>query len=491
MTIKPTPTHRGTLIAFTVATFSVCLLPCTSQAQTENYEGYNIVYQTSAPSPTLTTSPAFIDALPAYNANGQDICAAINSIFVSTNPAYPSNGAVIDARGALPPSSALAVSCGSNPFANANGKPSVVLLPAANITISTTWQLPSNTRIVGEGSNATYIQAGSGFSGGSTDMIEMGSSSFCSSSPCSGISIEHLELSGQSQSVNGIENYAAQESSFVDDVFFDNAFGATNGAALLIDALATGSGPYSNINYQCGTNGPSPVYCPAATLPCVSINATTRGLHGVTCVAVSTKSSQPSEAILLSASNNSIEDIHIEGFSDGVVVGSQGSAQADVLLNVHGGLGNGPVTNVVHICNPNAQTANGNCPAKQTQPYSVSDIGLFQIGLYQTSGTTILDDLTSTEWNVLTALNNSYTGMYAVGNNNQVSNGYSRFTTIPGPNNDANGSSGVPTWGVGASAPSSNSCNSPGAFYSNTTGSVGSHNTIFVCVGGTWQGISM
>jgi hypothetical protein len=489
-------------LELTFAVSAVVGLVLLSTGQLSAQQGDNAVYQTST---ALAASPAFIDVTALKNG---DICNTINSIL--TGPTYPATGAVIDARGFLPSGSngfSGPQSCGSNPFSSVN-KPSTVLLPASTLLLAVPWILPKNTRVVGEGPNtvlracSTTGQQPCSSNFGGSDMIDMGSSSFCTSA-CSGISVEHLTLDGNGQNgivVNGIVNQYAQEASFVNDV------GMTNVLSTGISVVgpnanvpgATGSGPYSNISYGC----PLSPFCPNSPSPvCVNITATTLGLHGITCVANSSpKQAQPAAAILLDANNNSIEDVHIEGFYDGVLIGSQGSAQGNVLINIYGGFGNGPLTNTVHVCK--ASTSTTNCPIHSG---SVTDLVLLQIESVGDDGknppfyaASILDDLSATEpTNYIRA--NAYVGMYVIGNNNGETAEYSRFTTSPGTNfYNPNSLIGVPTWAIGSAnnihgtaCNTSGSGTTPGTVYSSTNGVKGSNNTLFVCKGGIWQAVSM
>ena len=120
--------------------------------------GNNAVYNSSgncSPSSPCAGSSAFIDAFVLAGAN--DICATIHNIL---QPATYSV-AVIDARGI----SGSALTCASSPWGSGTGylnKPSTILLPAGTIVISSTWNLPMNTHLVGVGDNVssgTIIQA--------------------------------------------------------------------------------------------------------------------------------------------------------------------------------------------------------------------------------------------------------------------------------------------------------------------------------------------
>jgi len=73
--------------------------------------------------------------------------------------------------------------------------------------------------------------------------------------------------------------------------------------------------------------------------------------------------------------------------------------------------------------------------------------------------------------------------LYALGET--FGGGYTLFGATPvTPGTTA----GLPTWGVGVTNVGSETCNTPGALYSNTSGGTGS--TIFVCTAAlTWQSI--
>jgi hypothetical protein len=206
-------------------------LPTRAEAQ----KGNNAVYKD--PSNCCQASPAFIDA-SVFAQTGSNICKILNRILDPTNSILPSTGGVIDARGlpfAMPSTSMTCTTANPSPWAGiANPPPSTILLPATGgttpnpIIIPSTWILPPNTRLIGEGGSigsaagttGTTIQAASTFTSGT--MIQMGTSlSFCfppGSSICKGISVENIVLDGKGQSINGIENLAAEENSYVDNV---------------------------------------------------------------------------------------------------------------------------------------------------------------------------------------------------------------------------------------------------------------------------------
>jgi hypothetical protein len=162
--------------------------------------------------------------------------------------------------------------------------------------------------------NGTQITA---VSSGASPMF-----SLCSSS-CSGVGVEGIFFNGAGMSITGIENDYAGSESYVDHVNLSN-FGSNSLVGLGLKVTASDSGPYSNIS--CGST--------FGNTECVNINASnTKGLHGITCTdSYSSGSAYP--AILLDGANNTVEDVHIEGFSDGILVGSAASAQSNVLSSV-------------------------------------------------------------------------------------------------------------------------------------------------------------
>jgi hypothetical protein len=156
--------------------------------------GNNAVYNSGE-----VLSPSFIDASvflpPNQGTHAADICDAIYQILIG-NPnflkhGYPPSGAVIDTRGV---SGTTNLTCQGSPWtegSNTVSVPSTILLPAGTIVIPTKWVLPSNTHLIGEGSNisglftpGTTLQVSSSFTA-NTPMIQFGSSSGC----CSGISL--------------------------------------------------------------------------------------------------------------------------------------------------------------------------------------------------------------------------------------------------------------------------------------------------------------
>jgi hypothetical protein len=223
-----------------------------------------------------------------------------------------------------------------------------------------------------------------------------------------------LNLDGQGQSIGGIVNQNSQDFSYVDHVGLYQILET----GLSISGSASNSGPYTNIVFDTGnSNGTSSTHC-------LNINGTTgtKGVRGLNCT--SRGSTPASAGILLDASSNSIGDVRLIGFYDGIRVGSAAAAESNVLINILGDTV--PITlpstvYVIHIENV------GNT----VQDLSV--IGASNSGVAATY--TIYDDLTTTH------IADSSVAMYALGK--PANNGYSRFTTSPG----------VATWATGVNAP--------------------------------------
>jgi hypothetical protein len=421
--------------------------PTTVQAQTA---GNKAVITTGGA--CCTSSTALIDASVV---SGTNICEQIYNALQSVLNTHMSP--IIDARGVNP---IPACKSGETPWLQGGSNfnfSSTILLPAGTITISSAWIMPDGTKLIGEGSGmevnpsstgGTILQVPSTFSG---TMIQMGfnrtpsgySSAPCpNSNICRGISIEDLTLDGEGESgVNGILNSRSQELSYVAHVKLYQILGA----GLTVSGSAQNSGPYTNITFDTGGIAPS------SSTSCAQIEVSgTRGIHGLTCIA---GSNGPTAAVYLDSSNNSIEDVIIEGFTDGIRVGSQAAAHSNVLLNIDGD--NVPITqtqgpapiNVVHV------TAG-----------SVNDLSMMGIRHNSSSGLTIKDDLTTTN------LSDPFVAMYALGEAGLGGSGYSRFTTSPN----------ATAWAVGSSNPQPSGCATQnlGSLYSSTVTGTGS---LWVC----------
>jgi hypothetical protein len=274
-------------------------------------------------------SKAFIDASMFASAQNPNFCAVLHSILTSSS--YPATGAVIDARGlpfSTPPTSMACTTTNPSPWAGiANPPPSTILLPAtaanAPIVIPSTWVLPNKTRLIGAGDALNYspsgtagttlqacVQSVNGCSFTGSDMIDLGTALVCPTPACNDVSVENLTLDGLGQSLNGIVNTNAQTGSRVDHVSLFQILGT----GLSLSGNANNSGPYSNITFDTGS------YVVLSSTVCASIRGltNTHGIHGLTCISAT---NDADAAILLDSSNNSLKDIRIVGFYDGIRVG--------------------------------------------------------------------------------------------------------------------------------------------------------------------------
>jgi hypothetical protein len=421
---RTVPTNLAVLV-------STALLAClfASAASAWAQTGENAVLN-SAGSPVGSTS--FFDA---NEFTGADVCTKINAALTGR-----SSTIVVDARGVLTPST-----CNMDPFLGIS-KGSVVLLPAGTITINNNWNPPSQTRIIGVGVPGTGGVGTTLVAGAIPSGMAMIQFPGISTNVGFGVSVEDLAMSGVGNNgVSAIINNFSQEQSYVKHVNFISF----NKPVLIIGQSAgTGgaanSGPYENL------------YIRSATGPCVVLNSNkTRGIHGMTCTG---GTSLPAAGVLLDGSNNMIEDVHFEGFKDGILIGSQTGSQpfGDVISVVNGLTTNlnGQMTNVIHISNANA----------------VQDLTLTGIQASANPGqgpapASIQDDLTST------TLSDATVGLYVLGEPNN--GGYSRLTTSPN----------VPSWSAGSTTIVGSAC-AVGSLYSNTAATSAS-TTLYVCVPGT------
>jgi hypothetical protein len=427
--------------------------------------GQNAVFNSS----TTTNTSAFIDA--ANFSSSGDICAKLHAILVSSILyIQATNWQVIDARGIVPTSGSTQP-CTSNPWATlGSGRDWVtILLPAGTIQIATTWTLPQYTKIIGEGPGTTILQActsisctAGAFSPGSA-MIQMG----CGNGSCGqsfGVGVENLTLDGQSQVIDGIDNSDAEEQSYAKHVQMINIGGT--GLSLGIDTSTskTNHSSYSDISITETSVGNA----------CINIqpNAQPRGIHGITCTCLTSSgsvcsSSNSHPGIYLDGSDVSLQDVNINGFGDGIRIGSQGTSgtvQNNIIFNITGGTN---VNDLVHICGSNY----GSHSACSQTSNAVSDLTV--MGITSSANNTIQDDVADT---LLAESTDPTVGMYIVGE--QVTlvsgslTGYSRFTTSPS----------IPTWRVGTADPPIGSC-SIGTLYSRTSNSSTSPPTVWGCTG--------
>jgi hypothetical protein len=177
-------------------------------------------------------------------------------------------------------------------------------------------------------------------------------------------------------------------------------------------------------------------------MQCVEIDVQTRRLHGITCNGNGKTGKNP--GIVVNASNNSIENVFMQAFWDGIEIGNITSAVGNVVIsNVEGATGTlGGVMNTVHICGLHSGKF-GACSTTQT---AVTDVTI--LGATNKSGGTSLsvqDDVTGTS---IAGSGSLTTGMYILGES-VAGVGYSRFAS-PSPSSSSTGSTVVPTWGVGS-----------------------------------------
>jgi hypothetical protein len=463
---------RWFLIATIILLGCVVGLPLPAHAQicpATAIAGNNTVYETCTGTTTKVGSYAYVDVAAFDPTVADDICT---KIFNTLSAASTVAGSVLDARGVLP-GSGTSQTCGINPF-NGITKTSIVLLPAGTIVLSAAWGIPGTTQVIGEGPGVTTLQANAtsftdayvfSASGGNSNpaMIHMGTPNTTSTfvrNLAFGIKVLHLSLDGQGQKVgttfiDGIDNTNAEEQSYVEDVTINNILG--NGLYLGIDPGGSGdgaadhSGPYNEIVFQ------EPVSTPLSTTVCVNVVAgvQARALRGITCAANTT----PAAAILLDGSNVSVENVRIDGFQDGILIGDHpaatghGPAEAILLSNIVGTNVVGNTNNLIHIANSTAPT-----------PVNVA-----VHGATSAVNNTLKDDLTST---TLTFTSDPFVGFYAVGYP-IGSTGYTRFSSSPRS----------PAWLVGSTSGAISGSCADGALFSSTTGTGG---TLWTCVASSW-----
>jgi hypothetical protein len=181
-------------------------------------------------------------------------------------------------------------------------------------------------------------------------------------------------------------------------------------------------------------------------------------------------------AIYLDSDMNSIEDVYVNGFTNGVYIGSQAQAPSNILFNISGGPN---VTDLVHINQNTSFSGTAICPGGTTRQ-AVCDLTIMNVTA--AANTTIQDDILGTPLTVTGG--DAMVGLYILGQQFGTTSNtpqYSRFSSSPR----------IPTWGVGSSAPAaSSSCNASsatGSLYSSV--STGAGGNLFVCVGNQWRKI--
>lgn len=426
---------------FILSVMTMTALFASSRAAWAQSPGNNAVYNSSS---CCAASTAYIDAsaVTLSGSTNTDLCT---KIYAALSLIGSGTTSVIDARGVTN----LACPSGNTPwvFSGTAVTPSAtILLPAGTITTNTAWTIPNGTRVIGEGSGevGSSPAAVTAIKSTAATIINMGSSSstYCplvsGSYVCKGVSIEDVGLNGAGTGGSGvaINNNNAQEQSYVRRV----AFYQIPGIGLRVLAGGANSGPYSELSFGATAAGTG--------TSCVAINSvSTRGVHGLNCM---NSGSVPSSGagILLGGSNNSLEDVVVQGFHDGVQIGSNAGAQGDVVVNISAGTTTPSVANaIIHI----------------TTTHTVSDLTI--MGVNKGGATySIEDDITAGA----PKLSDASVGMYAIGES-IASGTYSRFTTSPT----------LPAWIQSNSAAGSSSC-VIGSLYSNSSGT-NANNDLYVC----------
>jgi hypothetical protein len=483
--------------------------------------GDKAVWTINGQNPTLAPSTAWVDASAFCANNGTNGCKTkdfCSMMFQGINQliSVSSSGGVVDTRGVLqiPAQQEGNFQCKSNPFPllQNNSIPITVLLPAYTIELtayngtgSGTWTLPNNVRLVGAGYETILLGASDCCSGA---MIEMGPPNSCQSPLYTGIAIEHIQLYTQGTGYGGIDNECAGTGSYVNDVQvsgFPNTPTNLGGTALTIGSGAIGSGPYTDISVIAAPGGPHGTNCGsgAPALSCVVLGAQTRGLHGLTCLGSETTAGQGGVGIKVNASNNSIEDVHLESFFDGIEIGDTTASPVSNIFvsNIETGstgtCSPSNTTTAVHICGPtSANTTNYPVCLNHGNSGSVTDVAMLGISndtnepvnsIQDDQTETIIDGCASTD-----CASPITSGMYILGRPDGGSTpGYSMFAINPASKSNFNNygpyATIVPTWGIGSTGGLTNTtCYTPGALYSNTSSGGG----IYVCTftsGGTWQ----
>lgn len=494
-------------------------------AQSAGSKGDKAVYFGTTVS-TIHGSTAYVDAT-AWQGTSNDICHIINQALV--NGSFPTAGVVIDARGIQNTAGGGAfLTCANDttPWLQKPGSsyvytrtPAVILLPSANICITTPWIIPDQTRVIGAGEFGpfgTVIWAangsnppgcsgiGSNFSDAnsstSPSIIYMGfngtpkitstvnyPSAPCPNTTCTDVGVKDIQLVGEamptSSGLIGINNSASQPLSYIDQVEFSYipGTGLTSGVPFA---------RYTDLSASPNTSGVAGTLCLALVQPNGNPNGQgVSGVHGFSCTPPAPSTTQVTGMTADGLSINN-QDMHFEAATtNGLLIGANDSSQANLVINVTGSQdiayttspsgctlgapGCSPTGGVVHLSNAQNDVG-GNV-----------DVALLAIasGCDCADGqpTTILDDLTGNylydSGLAITVDTDRSVGLYVEGESfNRTPVVVSRFTTSPS----------WQTWGVGIGAPptSTNPVCKPGSLYSNTSATYGSGspNTIYICM---------
>jgi hypothetical protein len=278
------------------------------------------------------------------------------------------------------------------------------------------------------------------------------------SSACTGVTIENLTIDGTNDisttaPLNGILNKFAGQGSYVNNVTFNQILGV---GLTISGTSAQGSGPYSNLKFD-DTKAQS-----QSTTSCVELASdNTLGLHGITCLANDTNAPA---GIYVDASHNTIEDVTVQGFLDGIVIGQNAVAQNDVIIGF------------------TDTTSSSEDMAAVELASNASNIVI--LGVSNSSKKVIVeDDVTG-----FNPTNTPSMAVYVLGNSE--SGGYSRLSTGVGVISGAiSTTNNPPTWASGSADPLLNKACAPGSLYSDTASASGF--ALYVCSAAThfWVGV--
>jgi hypothetical protein len=431
--------------------------PCTLSG---GHSGNKIVYNSSGTS-FCTVSQSSVDA-SAYT--GANICEQIYNAIPNAL-----TGGTVDARGITTNTGGvLTCATGETPWRNSTGstrtKATTVLLPPGTIILATdqTWVPPSGTRLIGMSalspptsspSGGTILQVPSNFTGTvSSSVIEM-----CSSA-CTGVTIENLTIDGTNDTsttspLNGILNKFAGQGSYINNVTFNQVLGV----GLTINGTsAQGSGPYTNLKFDDTANQT------ISSTSCVELETdNTLGLHSITCLA---NDANAQAGIYVDASHNTIEDVLVQGFQDGIVVGQNASAEDDIIIG---------------FADTTSTTED-----KAAVELASNASNIVVLGISNLSKKTIVeDDVTG-----FSPTGTPSMAVYVLGSSG--SGGYSRLSTGVGVIGGAISATGnPPTWASGSVDPPLNNACAPGSMYSDTASTSGF--ALYVCSATThfWVGV--
>ena len=271
-------------------------------------------------SPTVTQAaqsvidPKFIGGTAyADTFAGADFCAKVAAAISAVNT-FTGQGGTVDARGLVG-----SQTCSTNPFAG-NVKGITLLMGSTIVVTDAEWVVPTANRIIGSGREVslafnTIIKASNVFPT-STPIITLG---LFANAPQFGVQVTDLEMdcNGIAGCIGG-DNQASQEQSWFRRDLAINAAGS----GFQIGSSATpfgaqNSGPYEDLEVIPNTYGVT-----ATTCIIVTLSPAFRGFSGITCNGDGYSSEPDSAIVFHGTSPGRIENVHIEHFINGIVLGS-------------------------------------------------------------------------------------------------------------------------------------------------------------------------